>query len=41
MHIFYDLNVFEDGVVKEWLDEVRGAVLWHLGRTRPALGSAE
>lgn len=33
IQVFYDLNVFEEGVVREWLDEVRGAVLWYLGQT--------
>ena len=33
MHVFYDRNVFEDEVVKEWLDEVRGAEWWYLGQT--------
>ena len=33
MLVFYDANVFEEGVVREWLDEVREAVLWYLGQT--------
>ena len=33
MYAFYDSNVFEEGVVTEWLDEVREAVIWYLGRT--------
>lgn len=33
MYVFYDGNVYEDVVVKEWLDEVSGAVLWYLGQT--------
>lgn len=40
MFVFYDGNVFEEGVVKEWLDEVREAVLWYLGRTHHRLGRA-
>lgn len=38
MYVFYDGNVFEDGVVREWLDEVREAVLWYLGRTQQSHG---
>lgn len=37
----YDGHVFEEGVIKEWLGEVRGAVLWYLGqphRSRLAAG---
>jgi len=33
MYVFYDSNVFEEGVVTEWLDEVKGAVIWYLGRS--------
>ncbi|KAF8124796.1 hypothetical protein EV363DRAFT_1586770 [Boletus edulis] len=33
MYVFYDGNVFEEGVVREWLDEVKEAVLWYLGQT--------
>lgn len=33
MHVFYDRNVYEEGVVREWLDEVREAVLWYLSQT--------
>lgn len=33
MYVHYDGNVFEDGVVREWLDEVKEAVVWYLGRT--------
>ena len=36
MPVYYDRNVYEDGVVKEWLDKVRGAVLWYLGQTHGA-----
>lgn len=36
MYVFYDGNVFEDGIVKEWLDEVKEAVLWYLGQTHRA-----
>jgi len=32
MYVSYDANVYEGEVVKEWLDEVRGAVLWYLGQ---------
>ncbi|KAF8552696.1 hypothetical protein OG21DRAFT_1511193 [Imleria badia] len=32
MYAQFDGNVFEEGVVTEWLDEVREAVLWYLGR---------
>ena len=32
MYVLYDSNVFEEGVT-EWLDEVREAVIWYLGRT--------
>ena len=39
MYIFYDRNVYEDGVVKEWLDEVRGAVLWYLGQIHQSRGN--
>ncbi|KAH0833442.1 hypothetical protein J3R83DRAFT_12557 [Lanmaoa asiatica] len=40
MTVFHDGNVFEEAVVREWLDEVREAVLWYLGQTHraPALG---
>ncbi|KAF8440093.1 hypothetical protein L210DRAFT_2198980 [Boletus edulis BED1] len=34
MFVHYDGNVFEEGIVREWLDEVREAVLWYLGRTQ-------
>ncbi|KAG9314848.1 hypothetical protein JVU11DRAFT_3945 [Chiua virens] len=30
MNLYYDRNVFEDGVVKEWSDEVKAAVLSYL-----------
>ncbi|KAF8553902.1 hypothetical protein OG21DRAFT_1173840 [Imleria badia] len=33
MYVIYDRNVFEEVVVREWLDEVREAVLWYLGQT--------
>ena len=33
IYIFYDGNVYEEGVAREWLDEVREAILWYLGRT--------
>ncbi|KAF8556514.1 hypothetical protein OG21DRAFT_1506443 [Imleria badia] len=33
MNVIYDSNVFEDGVVREWLGEVKEAVLWYLGQT--------
>ncbi|KAG9314804.1 hypothetical protein JVU11DRAFT_3893 [Chiua virens] len=33
LFVHYDRNVYEDTVVKEWLEEVKGAVLWYLGRT--------
>ena len=36
MYIFYDGNVYEEGVAREWLDEVREAVLWYLGQTHPS-----
>ena len=32
MYVFHDKNVFEEVVVREWLDEVREAVLWYLGQ---------
>lgn len=32
LKFFWDGNVFEDGAVKEWLDEVRDAVVWYLGQ---------
>ncbi|KAF8556519.1 hypothetical protein OG21DRAFT_1506449 [Imleria badia] len=34
LYVQYDGNVFEEGVVREWLDEVREAVLWYLGRAQ-------
>lgn len=33
IYIHYDGNVFEETVVREWLDEVREAVVWYLDRT--------
>ena len=33
MFIYYDRNVYEDEVVKEWSDEVKGAVMWYLGQS--------
>ncbi|KAI9566949.1 hypothetical protein HD554DRAFT_2220850 [Boletus coccyginus] len=33
MYVIYDNNVFEEGLVTEWLDEVREAVIWYLGGT--------
>ncbi|KAG9311798.1 hypothetical protein JVU11DRAFT_8045 [Chiua virens] len=33
LYIYYDRNVFEPDVVREWLDEVKAAILWYLGRT--------
>ena len=33
MFVHYDRNVYEDEVVKEWLDEVKGAVMWYLGQS--------
>lgn len=32
LKFFWDGNVFEDDAVKEWLDEVRDAVVWYLGQ---------
>ena len=32
MYISHDKNMFEEVVVREWLDEVREAVLWFLGQ---------
>ncbi|KAG9312362.1 hypothetical protein JVU11DRAFT_7682 [Chiua virens] len=29
----FDSNVYEEAVVKEWLAEIKGAMLWYLGRT--------
>ncbi|KAF8556518.1 hypothetical protein OG21DRAFT_1483007 [Imleria badia] len=34
MYVHFDANVFEESVVTEWLDEVRDAMLWYLGRTQ-------
>lgn len=34
MHAIYDGNVYEAGVIREWLDELREAALWYLGQTR-------
>ncbi|KAG9308026.1 hypothetical protein JVU11DRAFT_12678 [Chiua virens] len=33
MYGLYDSNVHEEVVVKEWLGEIKSAVLWYLGRT--------
>ncbi|KAG9316138.1 hypothetical protein JVU11DRAFT_3815 [Chiua virens] len=33
MYGLYDSNVYEEAVVMEWLSEIKGAVLWYLGRT--------
>lgn len=33
MYCFYDSYVYEEGMIKERLDEVREAVLWYLGQT--------
>ncbi|KAF9231022.1 hypothetical protein BU15DRAFT_56635 [Melanogaster broomeanus] len=30
VHAFYDENVFEEAVVREWLDEVKDAAMWYL-----------
>lgn len=30
LKFFWDGNVFEDKAVKEWLGEVRDAVVWYL-----------
>ena len=32
LKFFWDGNVFEDDAVKEWLNEVRDAVVWYLGQ---------
>ena len=34
LYVQYDANVFEEGVVEEWLNEVREAVVWYLGGTQ-------
>lgn len=41
MYVQYDSNVFEEGVVKEWLDEVKEAVLWYLGHTHQSRGARQ
>ena len=41
MSVLYDGNVFEEGVVREWLDEVREAVLWYLGQTHQPRSRAQ
>lgn len=28
--IYWDGNVFEDGLIEEWLDEIRKAILYYL-----------
>ncbi|KAF9234349.1 hypothetical protein BU15DRAFT_52718 [Melanogaster broomeanus] len=33
MNVFYDLNVFEEAIVREWLDEVKDAAVWYLGQS--------
>lgn len=32
LFVFWDSNVYEERLVKEWLDEVRNATEWYLGR---------
>ncbi|KAF9230580.1 hypothetical protein BU15DRAFT_91084 [Melanogaster broomeanus] len=39
VHAFYDENVFEEAVVREWLDEVKDAAMWYLGQSHAAEGS--
>ncbi|KAG9316805.1 hypothetical protein JVU11DRAFT_2870 [Chiua virens] len=31
MFLHYDSNLYEEELVKEWLDELKAAVLWYLG----------
>lgn len=33
LNVFWDGNVYDEDLVKEWLDEVRGATELYLGRT--------
>ncbi|KAF8838028.1 hypothetical protein BDN67DRAFT_955732 [Paxillus ammoniavirescens] len=39
MSVYYDGNVYEETVVREWLDEVKDAVVWYLGQSHADDGS--
>ncbi|KAF9234344.1 hypothetical protein BU15DRAFT_79095 [Melanogaster broomeanus] len=41
MKVFYDVNVFEEAIAREWLDEVRDAVVWYLGQSHADKGSVQ
>jgi hypothetical protein len=32
LSVFYDGNVYEESVVREWLEEIKDAALWYLGQ---------
>lgn len=31
MFVYYDGNVYDEGTVREWLEDVKGAAIWYLG----------
>ncbi|KAH7886821.1 hypothetical protein F5I97DRAFT_1808183 [Phlebopus sp. FC_14] len=39
-NVFFDANVFDEDVIREWMEEVRAATLWYLGRPAWALRKA-
>ncbi|KIJ69308.1 hypothetical protein HYDPIDRAFT_36382 [Hydnomerulius pinastri MD-312] len=41
LSVFYDGNVYEEAIVREWLDEVRDAVLWYLGQSHLEGGTGQ
>ncbi|KAG9309522.1 hypothetical protein JVU11DRAFT_10496 [Chiua virens] len=39
MYAHYDGNVYEEEVIREWMEELKGAVLWYLGGTHLPRGA--
>ncbi|KAF8838029.1 hypothetical protein BDN67DRAFT_982819 [Paxillus ammoniavirescens] len=39
MSVCYDGNVYEEGIIREWLDEFKDAAVWYLGQSHADDGS--
>jgi hypothetical protein len=41
LSVYYDGNVYEENVVREWLEEVKDAALWYLGQSQSDEGRTQ
>jgi len=39
--LFYDGNVYQENLVQEWLDEIKGATSWYLGQFHSGEGRTQ